>query len=341
MNDQKALWNTLSGITSTSLPWLMAGDFNAILYDLDFKGRYSRSYSLKSSFFKNFVNKNNLLDLGFVGSRFTWSNNQLGLACRWARLNRFLANIDWVANFASIANQHLPRSCSDHSPLLLTAHSSISTKKPIFRFDNFWFDYNNCHYCIVNAFDLDNNSSPMHSFHHSITRARANLISWRSAGLRPIDNEIANLEAEIKTIEDQDALLPDPWHHVWLRCLRNRPSALLRQNSIFWAQHAHLQWLNQGDTNSTFFNRTLKARQVKSRIHFLRDNSGNILTSSADIDNEFLTFYRNLWASTSSVSLDHLFCSFPDDFPTLTFDDSDELIKAVTKGEVFRTLRSM
>lgn len=151
------------------------------------------------------------------------------MACLWARLDRFLANHDWVANFASIINQHLLRVCSDHSPLLLTTHSSIFSKKSIFRFDDFWFEYNNWHTNIVKVFDTVTSSSPMHSFHHCMARARTNLISWRSVSLWPIDNEISNLESEIKSTKEHEAL----WHHLWLRSLRNRHSSFLRQNSIF------------------------------------------------------------------------------------------------------------
>lgn len=49
-------------------------------------------YSIKSQFFNEFVSLNWLMDLGFMGSNYTWCNGQSGLARRWARLDRFLAN---------------------------------------------------------------------------------------------------------------------------------------------------------------------------------------------------------------------------------------------------------
>ncbi|XP_039135720.1 uncharacterized protein LOC120273142 [Dioscorea cayenensis subsp. rotundata] len=292
---QKTLWNTLSRISGTRLPWILTGDFNAVLSESEFHG----------------------------GSRFTWCNNRTGLACRWARLDRFLINSDWATHFSSIHNRHLPRASSDHSPLLLEARSYAHSKNPVFHFDN---------YC---------SSSPIYSFHHCISRAKHNLIAWHVASLRPIDIEITNLEAEITATEERDLSLPDPWNHLWLRSLRNRLTALLRQNSIFWAQRARMQWINQGDVNSAFFHRVVRARQVKSKIHSLRDNNGNIFTLHDDIENEFLSFYHNLWASSSSPTLDYVLSVIPDDLPALLFDDKDELIKPVTKGEVFRTLRSM
>lgn len=214
LTTQKLLCNTLTDITTTRLPWLLARDFNAVLSDQDFKGGSSRSYTYKSNFFTNLINSNNLVDVGFVGPCFTWCNNQTSLACRWNRLDRFLANHEWVSIFTSIVNQHLLRACSNHTPPLLTAHFCMSSKNYVFRFDNFWFEYHSCHINIVKAFDYVISSSPIHFFHHCIARVKHNLISWRTVGIRPIDNEISIMESKIKAIKEREVLSPDLWHQL-------------------------------------------------------------------------------------------------------------------------------
>ncbi|XP_039116442.1 uncharacterized protein LOC120251854 [Dioscorea cayenensis subsp. rotundata] len=293
VSSQRLLWFTLADINRICLPWLIFGDFNAILSTDDFKGGASNSYIFKSRFFSNFVNSNNLMDIGFVGPRFTWCNNQSGFARRWARLDRCLANLDWISKFSSLKNTHLPGACSDHCPLLLTANSFIAPSYSIFRFNNFWFEYNTCHDIIINSFEADNHSSPMQSIQHCLFRAKRDLLSWRRTGHCSIDIEISNIEAEISLMEARELQSMDPW------------------------------------------------LVVKSRINSLRDFSGNILTSRGDIENSFLDHYQNLWSSLSTLSLDQTFSILPDDFPTLASDDKEDLIKPVTKGEVFRTLRSM
>lgn len=260
VSSQRLLWFTLAGINRICLPWLIFGDFNAILSTDDFKGGASNSYIFKSRFFSNFVNSNNLMDIGFVGPRFTWCNNQSGFARRWARLDRCLANLDWISKFSSLKNTHLPRACSDHCPLLLTANSFIAPSYSIFRFNNFWFEYNTCHDIIINSFEADNHSSPMQSIQHCLFRAKRDLLSWRRTGHCSIDIEISNIEAEISLMEARELQSMDPWLVVWLRSLRNRHAALIRQISCFWAQRAKMHWLNQGDLNTSFFQRSVKAR---------------------------------------------------------------------------------
>ncbi|XP_039130843.1 uncharacterized protein LOC120267217 [Dioscorea cayenensis subsp. rotundata] len=206
----RLLWRTLAGVNNIHLPWLLAGDFNAVLSVHDFKGGTSNSYDYKSRLFSNFVNSANLLDLGFVGSRFTWCNNQVGLSCRWARLDRFLANHDWIASFSSLENLHLPRSCSDHCPLLLTACTHTPSKSSIFQFDNIWFEYSSCHNIISNAFQVISSSSHMHSLHHCLHRAKNDLIKWHISGTRSIDAELSHVEMEIKNVEDSECFCPRP-----------------------------------------------------------------------------------------------------------------------------------
>lgn len=59
------------------------------------------------------------MDLNFSGPAFTWCNNQLGLARRWARLDRGLVNSSWLDKFSSYSLKHLPRLFSDHAPFYL------------------------------------------------------------------------------------------------------------------------------------------------------------------------------------------------------------------------------
>lgn len=138
---QNSTWNNLSFISSLNLPWILAGDFNAILTEDDHKGGTFHNYSAKASLFSNFTLKNDLIDLGFVVPRFTWCNGQYGLARRWARLDRYLVNSNWISIFNNFSNKHLPWTVSDHSPIYLSVFSNppFLAKKP-FRFENIWFD---------------------------------------------------------------------------------------------------------------------------------------------------------------------------------------------------------
>ncbi|KAL7211485.1 hypothetical protein ACSBR2_014368 [Camellia fascicularis] len=73
-------------------PWLVAGDFN------DFTNQNERrSYALnynhsRAQKFTERINNYNLIDLGSVGPRLTWTNNRKGLANTMERLDRAISN---------------------------------------------------------------------------------------------------------------------------------------------------------------------------------------------------------------------------------------------------------
>ncbi|XP_058084635.1 uncharacterized protein LOC131232433 [Magnolia sinica] len=69
----ESLSNLLSG------PWAIGGDFNAVLESDDRSASQSLGNNRRSDFVDE-VHHSGLIDAGFVGNRFTWSNNRSGLA---------------------------------------------------------------------------------------------------------------------------------------------------------------------------------------------------------------------------------------------------------------------
>ncbi|KAL7083946.1 hypothetical protein ACP275_14G193900 [Erythranthe tilingii] len=88
---RKDLWAHLSAMNEViSDPWFMGGDFNATLDVSEKKGGLNDVTRLHD--FQNFVIQSGLLDAGFIGNPFTWSNNQHGTNRVWSQLDRVLVN---------------------------------------------------------------------------------------------------------------------------------------------------------------------------------------------------------------------------------------------------------
>lgn len=77
-----------------------------------------------------------LSDLGYIGSKYTWSSNRLRGSAIAERLDRAMGNTEWFAKYFTKV-EYLNRCCSDHAPLLLSL-SSISGQGSAFRFINAW-----------------------------------------------------------------------------------------------------------------------------------------------------------------------------------------------------------
>ena len=63
------------------------------------------------------------VNLGFVGSKFTWQKHFADGHSIWERLDQGLANNDWLMNFSGTRVHHLHSDSSNHSPLRIVPTS--------------------------------------------------------------------------------------------------------------------------------------------------------------------------------------------------------------------------
>jgi len=113
------LWNALLEASKLhTLPWMRDGDFNQIA-SLSEKNGGSNAGSSRRCRFQEWINNCKLIDLGFTGPFHTWSNLRPGLARISERLDKALANVEWRLAYPEACVKHLPRTHSDHCPLLI------------------------------------------------------------------------------------------------------------------------------------------------------------------------------------------------------------------------------
>ena len=60
------------------------------------------------------------------------------------------------------------------------------------------------------------------------------------------------------------------------------------QEEILWRQKSRVQWLKEGERNTSFFHRTMIQRCHSNRIHKLKDNHGLVLNKHQDIQAELI-----------------------------------------------------
>ncbi|KAG2696932.1 hypothetical protein I3760_07G082900 [Carya illinoinensis] len=60
-----------------------------------------------------------LVDLPCVGNRLSWCSGWLGGRRIWARLDRILVNVHFMNYSRDITVSYLPRTSSDHAPMLV------------------------------------------------------------------------------------------------------------------------------------------------------------------------------------------------------------------------------
>ncbi|KAA3465253.1 LINE-1 reverse transcriptase isogeny [Gossypium australe] len=131
---RKTLWDVLKSVMPPkSIPWILMGDFNAILAPEDKQSPHT--ISKRCNLFGNFIDS----DLGFSCPNFTWQRGGTSV-----KLDRALANDTWMASFPHCLVSNLPRIKSDHRPILLYTRTDMNLAKGRpFRFLAGWTKHHN------------------------------------------------------------------------------------------------------------------------------------------------------------------------------------------------------
>ena len=113
-SERRMLWQNLSTVAGLhSLPWVMVGDFNDITSSDEKWGGNIPNASRISEYY-DCMNACNMIDLGFTGPKFTWTNGQPVTSRIMQRLDRAWANSEWRTLFPEAFVSHLTRTHSDH-----------------------------------------------------------------------------------------------------------------------------------------------------------------------------------------------------------------------------------
>lgn len=70
----------------------------------------------------------------------------------------------------------------------------------------------------------------------------------------------------------------------------------------FWKLKSCINWLNDGDTNTIFFNLSILNRRHHNRITTLQDLGGNWITYTHHIKNHITNYYQTLFTTKSIIS---------------------------------------
>lgn len=171
-------WDAINNLSLTfSEPWILIGDFNSITCQAEKKGGNPFASSSNNNFSNN-LDDLGLVDLGFHGNQFTWTNKRAGSDNIQERLDRGVANVDWITLFPHASILHLPAILSDHKPLLSTDINTNSPKP--FRFESMWLDDKTCFDTVHNGWTMPVFGSPSYKLHARIKNVKLALKNWNS-----------------------------------------------------------------------------------------------------------------------------------------------------------------
>ncbi|KAK2427531.1 hypothetical protein QL285_026105 [Trifolium repens] len=272
--------------------WMLAGDFNEIVYPSEKKGGLNAS-SKKCCKFINRINSCNLLDLGFVGSKFTWRGPIFHGGMRiFERLDRALCNDIWRLEFPEAFVKTLPRlDFSDHHPILICPFGNdpvhVARK---FRFESAW-QLNDTYNNMLSTCWSDNE--------HVVTNLQnlqTRIKEWKFNTIDDIVRKKKRLAARIGG--DQARIYARNYNYGLKRLeqkLQKELDEVLKHEEVMWFQRSRTKWLVDGDRNTSYYHLKTTNRRRRNNIVMLRNTEGVWVDDPRTLQVMVNKFYQDLF----------------------------------------------
>ena len=296
--DRWVLWEALiSFAASCDDPWMVVGDFNAILGAHERAGGNHPSI-VSCSNFPNMIDVCSLTHLLIEENLFTWCNNSNRGRIE-QRLDKALCNLAFYDAWPNNKSLILPR--SDHSALVVSGFPINSLGLQPFRFHSVWIEHHDFEKVVKDAWLSVDFSDPTRSMLSKLRALKTALRSWNVAVFGNIHARVDNVRANLSAIQcsissgNNSEQLYNDEVAAKLELLQ----AVCNQ-SIFLKEKARVRWLTDGDWCTKFFHAYCRMKMARSSINSLLID-GVLNTNLVEISNHLVSYYVKLYSATPSV----------------------------------------
>ncbi|GJY48293.1 RNA-directed DNA polymerase, eukaryota, reverse transcriptase zinc-binding domain protein [Tanacetum coccineum] len=312
-----------------NMPWILMGDFNVALNMEDIYAGSSRMNPAMCEF-KDCVVNIKVMDINSSGLHFTWNQKPKGRNGILKKLDQIRGNIEFLDIFPGAYALFQPYRISDHSPAVLKIPNLPSYKSNPFKFFNFLAYKSKFEDVVAAHWNVD---VAGHSMYKVVSKMKV-----LKKPLRKLLHEYGNLHDRLsKLINELD--------EVQKALDLNLANPLLREEKVvyvhafndakldkerFLKQKSKVEWLDVGDSNLTYFHKTIKFRNQKSRIEVVMD-SDNVEITGSKVPEVFVSHYEQFLDSfmeCQELNVDGLFSNQVSDIT------SNNMIRAITDEEI-------
>ncbi|EOY25451.1 Uncharacterized protein TCM_016759 [Theobroma cacao] len=245
-------------------PWLVGGDFNSIVScDERLHGAIPHDGSMED--LSSTLLDCGLLDAGFEGNSFTWTNNRM-----FQRLDRVVYNHEWAEFFSSTRVQHLNRDGSDHCPLLISCSNTNTRGPSTFRFLHAWTKHHDFLPFVEKSWNAPTQASGMTTLWYKQQRLKRDLKWWNKHIFGDIFKTLRLAEAEAEQRElifqqNPSAINRDLMHKAYAKLNRQ---LTLQKIMVFLQEYEHVSGQKVNHQKSCFITSDgcpLSRRQIITR----------------------------------------------------------------------------
>lgn len=304
----------------------------------------TRMLNKDSSTFQAFTENLKLVDSDSKNGLFTWNNKREGEAQAASKLDRFLVSKELMLMNNEITTRILPFGGSDHWTIQLEIKGLDSPRNRPFRFENIWLAHSDL---LSNtkdwwSEDLHIQESKMFLLHKRLKHIKSKLKDWNR-------KEFGNIFVNKKVVESKIQIInqkliqegfnydineqSEKLHHEW--------ENLCKQEEIFWRQKSRVQWLKEGERNTSIFHRSTMANKAFNRISTIRDKKGDMQNTHKEIEKVLVQHFQDI-AQENIPNKEDSIREITRYIPKLVSrEDNFNLNKPVSEEEVSKVLKDL
>ncbi|XP_062116852.1 uncharacterized protein LOC133830788 [Humulus lupulus] len=251
MKGRERLWVDLEHIAhDISCPWIVMGDFNAILSPSD---------------------------------RFPYHGNGSELAS----FQNCVVKCSWLEKFNATEVVFFPEGEMDHSPFVVNFGSVPETRK-LFKFFNFWSNLEGFQRIVAESWIKDVNGTPMFRLISKLKRLRVELKKLNRDGKGDVFVQEAKKLKMMLDVQGKLQTYPGNSQLIDEEISRRTDYQQAHKNKIqFLKQKVKEEWLKHGDENTKLFHNTILNRNIQNAIYSIWDMKGNWLDRQEDVPKGF------------------------------------------------------
>ncbi|XP_004252413.1 uncharacterized protein [Solanum lycopersicum] len=237
------------GITQ---PWLIAGDFNAILSTQDWLDGGSVTKN-EIQDFGDCLRDMEVTELQWKGNYYTWNNKQCGEDRISSRIDRAFGNDEWMDKWGHVTTEYGNPSISNHSPMMIVLQKTHQYGKVSFKFFNIWTEHESFMDKVEEVWIKDYVNSKMKQVWWKLKDLQPVLTQLNKKEFEYIGKQIEMARVEIAKVQDQlkEKATDEIVGMEKELLIKLEKWSLIEESAL--RQKARIKWIQLGDANNKFF----------------------------------------------------------------------------------------
>ena len=247
--------------------WVVGGDLNQILFPLEHSSsdvNYTDNlmYQMQDCFLQA-----GLFDLRYLGPCHTWTNNQPVTPIA-KKLDRLLVNNTTISAYPHDVASFLPPDFSDHTPCLLNLALSLPKAGTYpYKFQNYLTKHPGFAQVINDAWiQAGSACQTLTQLCWKLKQIKSDLKKIHRENYSKIQERVTETHSLLQIVQVQALQDPSSLNFQAERDLHQKWNFLREIEELFFKQKSRINWLREGDLNTTYFFRICQVRSSYNAV---------------------------------------------------------------------------